>query len=92
MPTKNGFELVIFEDVDGRKCTLQQSSLAHHTAPGTSAVRLGVEDHRMHLTRRQVVKLVSALLQWLDTDSFYQDGESIMLRKYFREPTNKEEK
>ena len=42
--TNRGFELIEFKDRYDVKCSLQQSSLAEHTKPGTSAVWLGCDD------------------------------------------------
>lgn len=42
--TPRGFQVIEFKDRYGISCTLQQSSLADYTQPGSSAVWLGVED------------------------------------------------
>jgi hypothetical protein len=48
--TEHGFELVEFKDRNGQECSLQQSSAADYQQPGSSAVWLGVGEHRMHLS------------------------------------------
>ena len=68
--TERGFELVNFTDCNGNPCGLQASSLAIYEKPGTSAVWLGQDDHRMHLNREQVAALVAALQSWLKRDTF----------------------
>lgn len=68
--TGRGFELVEFNDHYGTPCTLQQSSLAVYTQPGTSAVWLGPGTTRMHLDVKQVRALVRHLRAWLKTGSF----------------------
>lgn len=61
--TERGFGLLTFEDSYERKCSLQESSIAIYTQPGSSAVWLGQDEPeiiegkplcRMHLTRKQV--------------------------------------
>lgn len=42
--TSRGFELVEFTDHYGKRCSLQQSSLAIYQKPGSSAVWLGTDD------------------------------------------------
>lgn len=42
--TARGFDRIEFFDKYGTQCSLQQSSLAEHEEPGTSAVWLGVDD------------------------------------------------
>ena len=68
--TSRGFEIVDFVDRYGEVCSLQQSSLAENSEPGTSAIWLGVNDHRMHLTRDQVSELIAMLQSWINTGSF----------------------
>jgi hypothetical protein len=68
--TDRGFELIKFLDHNGRSCSLQQSSLAHYEPPGSSAVWLGVEDQRMHLTVGQVRELLPILRAWVEGGSF----------------------
>jgi hypothetical protein len=70
--TDRNFEFIHFHDYFGNECSLQQSSawVLEDAAPGTSAIWLGIEDHRMHLTRSQVQVLVETLQRWIDTGSF----------------------
>jgi len=68
--TERGFEIVRFQDLDGKQCSLQQSSLALYENPGSSAVRLGVGDQRMHLSRHQANEIVQHLIRWIDNESF----------------------
>lgn len=42
--TNRGFEIVSFYDRYGVPCSLQQSSLAEYTQPGSSAIWFGVDD------------------------------------------------
>lgn len=72
--TGRGFDIVDFDDANGRMCSLQQSSAIGDSSdaaelPGTSFVWLGREDARMHLDREQVSGLVERLQLWLDTGS-----------------------
>lgn len=66
--TGRGFQYVEFKDHYGESCVLQQSSLAIFVQPGTSAVWLGIEGSRMHLTLEQVESLVAHLQAWIDND------------------------
>ena len=82
--TGRGFELIEFHDKSGAKCELQQSSLAEHVVPGSSAVWLGLAGDnpkihpvsgtslgmRMHLDLEQVKILVAHLRQWLKMGIF----------------------
>lgn len=71
--TERNFPFVEFKDYSARQCSLQASSLAIYQEPGTSAIWLGVERDpngrhvthgRMHLTRKQVLRLIGLLQQW----------------------------
>lgn len=68
--TNRGFELIEFQDYNGEACSLQQSSLAIYVKPGTSAIWLGTEPNRMHLTEKQLLKLLPHLKSWAETGSF----------------------
>lgn len=68
--THRGFEAITFRDRSGDVCSLQQSSAADYVKPGTSAVWLGNEESRMHLSRGHVKALISHLQSWLDSDTF----------------------
>ncbi len=76
--TDRGFEIIKFRDRYDEPCSLQQSSLAEYTLPGSSAVWLGLDlsvlhetkSGRMHLDREQVWYLVHHLQRWLNTGSF----------------------
>ena len=69
--TNRGFERIEFKDLNGRPSSLQQSSLAEHEPPGTSAVWLGCEDQRMHLRGRHVRELIRFLQAWEKYGSFH---------------------
>ena len=72
--TPRGFELIEFEDCNGVSCSLQQSSLAEFTPPGSSAVWLGINSEavgsRMHLNLEQVRSLIKILKRWEASGSF----------------------
>ena len=80
--TSRGFELIEFKDKYGVECSLQASSLAEYSKPGTSAVWLGCEKNcrhpvtgeemspRMHLDRKQVAALIRHLQRWIWKDTF----------------------
>ncbi len=70
--TDRGFERIDFGDWNDKPCSLQQSSaiLDHYPdafdRPGSSAVWLGRDDGRAHLSREQVAELVRHLTAWLE--------------------------
>ena len=68
--TSRGFQVVEFEDCYGKECSLQQSSLAIMEEPGSSAIWLGREGHRMHLSLEQTKKLKGLLEVWIETGGF----------------------
>ncbi len=68
--TNRGFELIEFLDCYDDKGSLQASSLAVYVKPGTSAIWLGREGHRLHLHRDQVEALIKHLRSWLKNDTF----------------------
>jgi hypothetical protein len=68
--TERGFEIIHFEDYNGTECSLLQSSLAHYEPPGASAIWLGANSERMHLTLDQVKELVILLQNWLNHGTF----------------------
>lgn len=68
--TNRGFELVEFTDSSFLKGSLQASSCAVYVKPGTSAIWLGREGHRLHLHRDQVEALIKHLRSWLKNDTF----------------------
>lgn len=72
--TNRGFQIIQFRDRYGSACSLQQSSLADFTTPGSSAIWLGVESMpfqtRMHLSLEQVKALIPVLEMWVRTGSF----------------------
>lgn len=68
--TGRGFEIIQFVDRQGNGCTLQQSSAADFTMPGSSAVWLGVDDTRMHLSVESIKSLIKHLTSWVQTGSF----------------------
>lgn len=75
--TERGFKIISFKDYYDEECSLQQSSIALNTVPGTSAIWLGRKNAdkdggspRMHLSYEQVRELVGHLMSWLNTGSF----------------------
>lgn len=70
-----GFQVITFTDANDKRCSLQQSSLADDEQPGSSAVWLGVQEHRMHLRVEQVEALVEHLQLWLDIGYFVDDPD-----------------
>ena len=62
--TARGFERADFQDNNGVNCSLQQS--------GTSSIRLGVDEDRMHLGREHVEALLPCLQRWLESGSFVE--------------------
>jgi len=71
--TARRFEIIQFQDINFHKCTLQQSSLALYTQPGSSAIWLGRGDTRMHLHKDLLEDLLPHLNQWFETGSFGLD-------------------
>jgi len=74
--TGRGFEIIHFQDANGIVCSLQQSSLADFSQPGTSAIWLGAGDDRMHLRLVDVVELTRRLNNWLAAGSFQEPSRS----------------
>lgn len=82
--TVREFEIIKFHDRYRTPCSLQQSSLADFTPPGSSAVWLGVDRQegphdgvfdlanqtRMHLDLKQVKSLIAVLEMWVEFGSF----------------------
>jgi len=68
--TQRGFEIIEFKDYNSQECSLQQSSLAIYVQPGTSAIWFGVGNERMHLSDKEVKKLLPHLQQWLEKGTF----------------------
>lgn len=66
----NDFPMIYFVDHYQDVCSLQVSSLAHSPFPGKSAIWLGRENHRMHLTRTQVKALIRHLKNWIRKGEF----------------------
>jgi hypothetical protein len=73
-----GFEIINFKDHYGKDCSLQQSSLAIYSKPGSSAIWLGQGEERMHLTLKEVKKLLPHIEKWIETGSFkiVSDGKN----------------
>ena len=68
--TPRGFEIVRFQDTYGEPCSVQASSaILEQLKPGTSALWIGQQATRMHLSREQVQALINHLQAWLNTDS-----------------------
>lgn len=87
--SQRGFEYIKFQDHNGQECSLQQSSLAIYEEPGTSAVWLGTDEERMHLTRSQVKQLIVHLKRWIEDGTLQptqEDTEEI--RKILQEEQN----
>jgi len=68
--TGRGFPIITFVDLYGKDCSAQASSLAEEVEPGVSAIWLGADDSRMHLSRKQVVALTNHLVEWLESGEF----------------------
>ena len=68
--TARGFQYIEWQDRDGQACELQQSSLADHEPPGTSAVWLGLRGERMHIDLEQAKALVMHLQKWIEDGVF----------------------
>lgn len=68
--TARGFEIICFKDYNDNNCSLQQSSLALYEPPGTSAIWLGIDENRMHLSLEQVKVLAGTLQEWVDGGTF----------------------
>lgn len=68
--TQRGFEIIDFADLYGRSCSLQQSSAVLNDIPGSGAIWLGVDPHRMHLDQDMVRALIERLSKWLAEGSF----------------------
>lgn len=60
--TDRGFNITLFNDDNGNRCSLQESSSADE-----SKIWLGVSPHRMHLTRGQVKELLPHLKKFVKT-------------------------
>src|SRR3972149_8142904 len=73
--TNRGFELIEFIDRYSEPCSLQQSSLAEYEPPGSSAIWFGTHKDRMHLTAKQLKKIMPHLQSWIDTGSFAPPSE-----------------
>lgn len=69
--TNNGFDFVSFKDDYGNQCSLQESSLATE-----DAVWLGVDDFRMHLTRKQVKVLFKYLKRFKKTGQLINQNQN----------------
>ena len=67
--TDRGFDIVYFEDSYGAKCSLQKSSRATVEAIWLGCYQKDNGDHndRMHLTRKQVKKLLPFLKKFAKT-------------------------
>lgn len=70
--TARGFQIIEFDDANGERCELQQSSAIASgpvglNAPGSSFLWLGVGRRapRMHLHREHIQELIVVLRGWL---------------------------
>ncbi len=69
--TENGgYEKVLLLDLNGVLGSLQQSSVALCEPPGSSAVWLGPEGHRLHMKLSHVKQLHHLLGNWIESGSF----------------------
>jgi hypothetical protein len=68
--TSTGRERILFEDRDGEKCYLQQSSVAELEPRGTPAVWFGVVGRAMHIGPEQMRELVAHLQCWVENRTF----------------------
>lgn len=76
--THRGFEIVKFKDYYGEDCSLQASSLAIYTKPGTSAVWLGIDDARprcLHSDAKELDVKTNVACGWVD----YPLSEKVLL-------------
>lgn len=55
--TDRGFELVVFDDANEEKCTLQQSSATMGGRAGTDFIWLGVHEPRIQIMKSDAVAL-----------------------------------
>ncbi len=60
--TKRGFDIAEFTDSYGQSCSIQKSSIDTE-----DCIWLGVELNRMHLTRKQVAKIIIILQNFVYT-------------------------
>lgn len=75
--TDRGFERIDFVDGDGADCSLQQSSKAIYSTPGTGAIWFGVGEHRMHITYEQMKKeIMPHLSNWVKSGSFMETNHT----------------
>jgi hypothetical protein len=70
---KGGFPGIEFRDGYKKLCSVEMSSLASNPEPGTTALWLGVNGHRMHLMREQVEALQWVLETWLCEGGFKKE-------------------
>lgn len=68
--TQRGFQFVEFEDHNGQRCTLQQSSLALFEQPGMGAIWFGTGENRMHINLEQLKELIPHLEAWQENGDF----------------------
>jgi len=71
--TQRGFAFAEFEDTNGEKCSVQDSSSAFEAklwlGQETGTHHLGQCSARMHLTQRQVAELMPILQRFVETGS-----------------------
>ncbi len=75
--TEDGYQKIVFLDYYNNECLLQQSSIAHFTKPGASAIWLGGKGNDMHLSLTQVKSLIIHLQNWVDTGNINFPGTEI---------------
>ena len=81
--TNNGLDFISFKDDYGNLCSLQESSLATE-----DAVWLGVDESRMHLTRKQVKVLLPFLERFVKTGDLTKDKILVTLTAEKNLPDN----
>lgn len=62
-----GFLIAEFKDRNDEECSLQKSSLASE-----DCIWIGANEHRMHLTRKQVSDLLPFLNKFVETGELSQ--------------------
>ena len=89
--TDRGLEVIDFKDRYDRTCSIQQSSLAVFTTPGTSAIWLGRGRDRMHLDIKMVKALELHLRRWIEDGTLELTDEEIDEFSIFVEKINNSE-
>lgn len=69
--TLRGFDLIEFQDRNGRECTLQKSSIADE-----ECIWLGQGENRMHLSQDDVAPLLKLLQYFVDIGELPENFEA----------------